>query len=327
MRYLLQLHGNLPIEAYPKLAGRAEELGFEDITVHDVLLRRPVWPVLCDLARATSRLQLGPNVTHPYLTHPAQLAANLAHLDELSGGRAVLGIGRGSMYELLGMRNPATLAGVREAIDVIRALVSGDGAGYQGKTFSLDGAARLRFGTGRRIPVYLGALGPKGAELAGAHCDGLRVAAQWDPAYAGMLAEHVAAGAKQAGRDPAEVDFVVENWTFVHPDREYARRGARGVLATFLPHLGPLLDFHQVPKAEVEAARAAVREGATERLGEISDRTVDLFMAAGDAEDLATGLDRLAEAGFGAVSFSGELGPDTGTALELIGGVLNSRHE
>ncbi|GAB3495922.1 LLM class flavin-dependent oxidoreductase [Amycolatopsis cihanbeyliensis] len=325
MRYLLQLHGNLPIDAYPELAGRAEELGFEDITVHDVLLRRPVWPVLCDLARATSRPQLGPNVTHPYLTHPAQLAANLAHLDELSGGRAVLGIGRGSMYELLGMRNPATLAGVREAIDVIRALVGGDGGGHQGATFTLADTARLHFGTGRRVPVYLGALGPKGARLAGAHCDGLRVAAQWDPAYPSMLAEHVAAGAKEVGRDPGEVDFVVENWTFVHPDREYARRGARRVLATFLPHLGPLLTFHGVPEAEVEAARAAVRDGATERLEEISDRTVDLFMAAGDAGDLAAGLDKLADAGFGAVSFSGELGPETGPALELIGNVLSSR--
>ncbi|WP_158882074.1 LLM class flavin-dependent oxidoreductase [Amycolatopsis anabasis] len=325
MRYLLQLHGNLPIDAYPALAARAEELGFEDVTLHDVLMRRPVWPVLCDIARATSRVQVGPNVTHPYLTHPAQIAANLAHLDELSGGRAVLGIGRGSMYDLVGQANPATLAGVREAIDVIRALVGGQGGPYPGEVFRLEPVARLRFGTGREVPVYLGAHGPKGARLAGAHCAGLRLAAQWEPSYAVMLREHFLAGAKDAGRPHGEADFVVENWTFVHPDRELARRGARKVLATFLPHLGPLLSFHQVPEAEVEAARAAVYRGETGRLAEISDRTLDLFMAAGDLGDLVSGLDRLAGAGFEAVSFSGELGPDTALALDLIGEAIAKR--
>ncbi|MEU6646454.1 LLM class flavin-dependent oxidoreductase [Saccharomonospora sp. NPDC046836] len=324
MRYLLQLHGNLPIETYPEVAARAEELGFEDVTVHDVLLRRPVWPVLCDIARATSRIKVGPNVTHPYLSHPVQIAANIAHLDELSGGRAMLGIGRGSMYELVGQTNPATLRGVREAIDVIRHLITGDGSEYRGKVFQLGKSAALHFGTGRRIPVYLGALGPKGAQLAGEHCEGLRLAAQWDPAYASMLREHLIAGAAAAGRTPDDVDFVVENWTYVHPDRELARSGARRILATFLPHLGPLLSFHNVPQVEVEAARAATRDGQTERLAEISDRTLDLFMAAGDLDDLVAGIKRLEAAGFGAVSFSGELGPDPEMALELIGQAIRA---
>jgi 5,10-methylenetetrahydromethanopterin reductase len=206
MRYLLQLHGHLPIEAYPRLAARAEELGFADVTVHDVLLRRPVWPVLCDIARATTSVQVGPNVTHPYLTHPVQLAANVAHLDELSGGRAVLGIGRGSMYHLVGQTSPASLGGLCEAIDVIRAVLSGAGEEYDGDVFRLGEGARLRFGTDRHVPVYLGALGPKGARLAGEHCEGLRMAAQWDPTYAGTIRPHLAAGERAAGRGPGEVD-------------------------------------------------------------------------------------------------------------------------
>lgn len=324
MRYLLQLHGNLPIETYPAVAARAEELGFEDVTVHDVLLRRPVWPVLCDIARATSRIQVGPNVTHPYLSHPVQIAANIAHLDELSGGRAVLGIGRGSMYELVGQTNPSTLKGVREAVDVIRAVITGDGSEYHGDVFQLGKSAKLHFGTGRRVPVYLGAHGPKGARLAGAHCEGLRLAAQWDPAYSTMLREEFHAGAEEAGRSRSDMDFVVENWTYVHPDRELARQGARRIMATFLPHLGPLLKFHDVPQAEVDAARAATRDGQTERLAEISDRTLDLFMAAGDLNDLVAGLKRWREAGFDAVSFSGELGPEPELALELLGEAIKS---
>lgn len=325
MRHHLQLHGVMPIDAYPAIAARAEALGFEDVTLHDVLLRRPVWPVLCDIARATSSVLVGPNVTHPYLTHPAVIAANLAHLDELSGGRAVLGLGRGSMYGLVGMASPGTLAGLREAVTVIRALVGGDRSGVPGDTFRLATGTALTFGTPRAVPVVLGALGPKGARLAGELCDGLRVAGQWDPAYPLVLREEVRAGAEAAGRNPAAVDLVVENWTFVDPDRERARHGARVLLATFLPHLGPVLAFYGVPDAEVAAAEDAARHGARDRLPEISDRTVDLFMAAGDADDLVRGLARLEAAGFDTVSYSGELGPDTAVALELIGEAM-ARH-
>lgn len=325
MRHLLQLHGEMPVDAYPAVAARAEQLGFEDVSLHDVLLRRPVWPVLCDIARATSRVLVGPDVTHPYLTHPAVVAANMAHLDDISGGRGVLGIGRGSMYRLVGMTPPGRLESLREAIALIRVLLSGGTEGYAGATFALEPGSALRFGDRRAVPVVLGALGPKGARLAGEVCDGLRVAGQWDPAYALSLREHVAAGAAAAGRDPSEVDFVVENWTYVHPDRERARRGARELLATFLPHLGPVLAFHSVPAAEVAAAEAVAGGDAT-RLGEISDRTVDLFMAAGDVDDLVSGLDRLAAAGVDAVSFSGALGPDAPLALEMIGEAIARRH-
>jgi 5,10-methylenetetrahydromethanopterin reductase len=79
-----------------------------------------------------------------------------------------------------------------------------------------------------------------------------------------------------------------------------------------------------VPAAEVEAARAAVSDGAVERLAEISDRTVDLFMAAGDVTDLVAGIERIAAAGYDAVSFSGELGPDPALALELIGTAIET---
>ncbi|MFD2398195.1 LLM class flavin-dependent oxidoreductase [Prauserella oleivorans] len=202
----------------------------------------------------------------------------------------------------------------------MREVISGDGTGYAGEVFPLGKSAKLHFGTGRRVPVYLGTLGPKGARLAGEHCDGLRIAAQWDPAYVTkVIRAELHAGAVAAGRRPEDVDLVAENWTFVHRDRELARHGARRVLATFLPHMGPLLAFHGVPDSEVAAARAATRDGETDRLAEISDRTLDLFMAAGDRDDLVAGLRRLREAGVGAVSFSGELGPEPEDALELIG--------
>ena len=83
--------------------------------------------------------------------------------------------------------------------------------------------------------------------------------------------------------------------------------------------------FYGVGADEVEAARAASVHGDAEALARIRDETVDLFMAAGDAEDLRKGLDRWQAAGFGAVSFSGSLGPDTLAALDMIGAEMARR--
>ncbi len=312
-RFCLQLHGTLPIDAYPRLAARAEALGFEDVTIHDLLMRRPVWPLLCDVARATEHVLVGPNVTHPYLTHPAMIAASMAHLDELSAGRGVLGIGRGSLYGLVGQANPSSLQGLEEAVTVVRRLVRGGAEPVAGEQFALGGDAGLLFGTRRDVPVYIGTIGEAGARLAGRIADGVRSAAQWDPTWMLRLRARVAEGAESVGRDPEEVDLIVESWAYLAEDREEARHGARDLLTTFLPHLGAMLDFYRVRPAELDGPHA------------ITDGTLDRFMAAGDASDLRRGLDRLEDAGFSAVSFSGSLGPDTDAALEIIGAEMARR--
>lgn len=325
IRFGLQLHGSLPIDAYPRLAARAEQLGFADVTVHDVLMRRPVWPLLCDVARATTHVRIAPNVTHPYLQHPALIASNIAHLDELSDGRASVGIGRGSMYEFVQQRMPAGFTGLEEAVRVIRALLSGADETFSGSVFGLGPHPGLLFGRRRAVPISLGVYGKRGVELAGRVADGVRSAGQWDPAYAIEIRQWLDDATAAAGREANDVELVVENWTCIHPDRDRARNAARQILASFLPHLGSMLGFYQIPEREVDAARAASTGGDVSALIEISDVTIDRFMAAGDSEDLARGLDRLVDAGFSAISFSGLLGPEPEAALELIGDEIARR--
>lgn len=325
MRFALQLHGTLAPEVYGPLAIRAEQLGFDDVTVHDLPMRRPVWPLLCDVARATRHVAVGPNVTHPFLSHPAVTACNLAHLDELSGGRAVLGIGRGSLYDLVGLQPERQLTAVEEAITVIRTLVHGDGGPWVGEVFALGEGARLRFGRPRNVPVHLGTFGPQGARLAGRVADGVRAAAQWDPSWMVRVRTWAREGATQAQRDPDALRVVPENWTYLADDRDRARRDAKRLLATFLPHLGPMIDFYGIPRREVQAAQAASIHGEEQAAEEIADTTLDRFMAAGDVSDLRRGLDALDDAGFDTVSFSGVLGPDPWWSLELLGAELARR--
>ena len=99
-----------------------------------------------------------------------------------------------------------------------------------------------------------------------------------------------------------------------------ARRLAAALLAPFLPHLGPMLDFYEIDPglvARVSAALAAGDADAAARL--VPGDVVDLFMAAGDPEDVGRGLERLRASGFHDVSFSGVLGPEPEAALTLLG--------
>jgi len=322
MRFGLQLHGTFPITAYGDLAQRAERLGFSDLTVHDVLLRRPVWPLLADIAQATNTVTIGPNVTHPYLQHPAVIAANAAHLDELSGGRVVVGLGRGSMYHVVGQRLPAGVDGLVAAAKVVRALLTGDesGVGNSDDRFQLAAGTALAFGARRKIPIHFGVFGERGVRSAGVAADGVRAAAQWDPAYTVEIRRWLDESASAAGRDPATMTLIAENWTCVHTDRELARGTARTLLAPFLPHLGRMLEFYAIPDEEVAAARAA-SAGDAAAAEAISDTTVDRFMAAGDAADLRRGIERMADAGLDHLSFSGVLGPDPELALSILGEV------
>jgi 5,10-methylenetetrahydromethanopterin reductase len=280
-RFAVQLHGSFPMAAYPDLAKAVERYPFAELTVHDVVWWRPLWPVLTLAAAATERVLVGPDVTHPLLCHPIVTAAGVAALDELTGGRAVLGVGRGSLLEPLGIR-PAAPGQVRELATSVQRYLE---AGFRWRP------------PRRRVPVFVGTFGPAMIEAA---CTGwaeeVRPPGIWNPGYLGEVQRQV------KGR----VRVGCEVWTVVDRDRERAREMAREVLAAFLPAMGTMTRFFGVdPRAP------------------ISDATLDLFCAAGTPADVASGLERLLEAGPATVTFSGRLGPDPLWAIERLGEIVS----
>lgn len=324
MRFGLHLTTAHPPERALALASRAEELGFDDLSYHDALLARPPWPVLADFARATSRVRVGPSVSNPFAQHPAVIAANAAHLDEISQGRAFVGLGQGSHFDVVGLDPKRRLRALEEAVDVVRRLTSGTVGAWSGEIFSLGPSASLGFGARRAVPIHLGVFGPRSTRLAGRVADGIRPAGQWDPSFMIQLRDWVQEGAAAAGRDPEQIELVVQNWSYLDEDEDRAWAGARRVLAQRLPSLQPMIDFYRIPSREVAAARA-VAAGDIDRAEEISASTVERFMVVGGPATLRAGLDRIFEAGFTSVSFSGALGPDPSSALEMIGDEIARR--
>jgi 5,10-methylenetetrahydromethanopterin reductase len=211
---------NRPIEEIAALAQHADELGFAGIWVADSQsIFRDVYCALTLCAARTRRLKLATGVTNPVTRHPATVACSLATLDELSGGRAVLGIGVGeSSVETLSLR-PARIARLEEAALVLRGLVAGEEVEWEG--------ARIRMTWGdRAVPIVFASSGPRSLEAAGRVADGVLFQVGATPAMVSYALGHVERGA--AGRS---VTRYMRLACAVGDDREAARAAASGYVA------------------------------------------------------------------------------------------------
>jgi alkanesulfonate monooxygenase SsuD/methylene tetrahydromethanopterin reductase-like flavin-dependent oxidoreductase (luciferase family) len=155
-----------------------------------------------------------------------QLAAESATLSELSGGKFNLGIGLGSypsesLRKQLGLPLISPIAYARDFLTPLRALFAGKQVEYDGELVHFHG---LKLGIDAPpVPVYLAAMGPRMLRLAGELANG--VTPNWSsPEQIAWMREQVAEGARQAGRDPAEVPFAQYIRVCVDEDEDAARR-------------------------------------------------------------------------------------------------------
>jgi alkanesulfonate monooxygenase SsuD/methylene tetrahydromethanopterin reductase-like flavin-dependent oxidoreductase (luciferase family) len=158
-----------PVAPVVELVGAivlAEHFGFDEVWVADEGVARDPFVLLAAAATATTRIRLGIGITSPALRHPGHAAAAAATLDELSDGRMVLGFGVGG-HESLGpfgieVRNPVDH--MRSALSAARAVLARvDGAGF---------TVPPHASPSRRVPIYVGARGPRLNQLASEVADG-----------------------------------------------------------------------------------------------------------------------------------------------------------
>src|SRR5262249_34324512 len=116
-----------PVSRVAELGALCERLGFDSYWVADQRWMRDVWGSLTATALRRSHIHLGTRVTDPYVRHPALTAVAVASLDELSGGRAILGLGAGgSGFREMGIERKKPVTALREAIELIRRLLAGE---------------------------------------------------------------------------------------------------------------------------------------------------------------------------------------------------------
>ncbi len=169
----LQVVPTMPVAELIETVQVAEGLGYDYCMVADEGLMHDIYVVLGLLAESTTRIRLGA-VTNCYTRHPAATAAALATVDDISDGRAFLTLVAGGTMVLdpLGLARIKPLARVRESVEMMRLLWSGEPVSWQGDVFGLNDA-QLTAGCRRNIPIWIAARGPRLLELAGEVADGV----------------------------------------------------------------------------------------------------------------------------------------------------------
>ncbi|MCU7815566.1 MAG: LLM class flavin-dependent oxidoreductase [Candidatus Thiodiazotropha sp. (ex Rostrolucina anterorostrata)] len=153
---------NRPVSECLSLARQAEECGYGGVWVADSqCVMRDAYILLSQIALQTSHIQVAAGVTNAITRHPAVLASSWATMDEVSRGRAVLGIGVGeSAIHTLGLK-PDRLAALEKKIILLRALMKGQEVEYEGRSFRLTWCDS-------EVPIVMACSGPKSLQLGGA---------------------------------------------------------------------------------------------------------------------------------------------------------------
>jgi 5,10-methylenetetrahydromethanopterin reductase len=223
-----------------ELAKAADDAGLAGMWFAENPFQRGVMATAGACAAATHRLRIGVGVVNPSMRHPVQIAMDFAALDELSDGRAILGIGSGIAGALnhMGIGTTRPVAAVHEAIEIIRALLVGGSATLNGRVFRVDGA-RLDF-PARPLPIYMAAASERALEVCGAIADGFIVSNMTPPDMTARMAALVAEAAAEAGRPkPRVVQYVP---CAIAEDGEAARRAVKTAIGEALTLLWPVGD-------------------------------------------------------------------------------------
>jgi len=291
-------HSGLPPSRVGALAGAAEQAGFSAVFVAEghgdaLSLCHPV-------AAATRRARVGTAIANAALRPPVLAAKTAAQLDQAAGGRFILGLGVGNpvMNGRFGIPPFAPLPMIEEYVGVVRAVLRGQAAGYDGQVFRtgmvpLD-SPPVRPG----LPVYLAALGPRMLALAGRVADGV-ILNLMTPAQAGRAADAVRIAALAAGRDPASVEVVCIVHCCLSDDDAAAAAAACAVVLRYVlhPSVPPLFgeaDGGVDLRAARELTLAGDRAGAA---GQVPQRVADGFVAHGSAAACAARLAQYRDAG------------------------------
>ena len=300
MQFGFTLKPDHSIERTIALTKQAEAAGFDYGWLFDshVLWRDP-YPLLTLMAQATTTMRLGTCVTNPATREPSVTASALAVMDELSGGRMDLGIGRGDSARRVLGKAPTTMKDLEQAVHVIRALVEGRPIEFEGTMLEMP------WSRGHRLPVWIAGYGPVALKLTGRIGDGAMLQIG-DPDLIRWFVSQVRASAVEAGRDPDSIKVMSAAPAHVG-DLAEGRDRTRWFPALVGNHVVDLVNKYprdDLPEELTQYVRD--REGydylhhaevGSSNASFVSDQIVDRFCVLGSVEQHIERLRALADAG------------------------------
>lgn len=303
--------GDLEPDALVEFAVEVERLGYRDLFHADERFFRDVYTLLAPVAKATSTLHIGPLTTDPYSRHPAITAMAIATLAEMSQGRAMLGIGPGSSgFHTLGIDRTRVVTHLREAIELIRLLLTSDrNVSYEGETVRFHND-RLGFGPIPDVPIVIGTRGPRVLALAGEVADHVVIGGYCSRATVEWALAHVDKGLAESGRHRDDLRVSVMVYASIDDDQRAARDAARwGTLVALWSSLNVLDDLPlgaEVPADLLDYMRTTQKSFHPEIMGPgmalVPDELLVPLALAGTPDDCREQVADLMQSGDGRIS-------------------------
>lgn len=298
----------------------AEALGYDSVWTAEAY-GSDAATILAWLAGQTSTIRLGSAIFQIPGRSAAMTAMTAATIDQLSGGRMLLGLGASGPQVSEGwhgQRFAHQLQRTRDYIEVVRMALRRERVAYDGPTLTLplpDGpgkAMKLTIGpVQERIPVYLAAIGPRNTALAGEIADGW-LPTFFSPEHVGLLRARLEQGAARAGRTLAGFDIAPQVNVHIGDDLDAARDFMRPALALYAGGMGSReQNFYNALVREYgfDEAAAQIQDlylaGERERaIAAVPDELVDLVSLVGPRERVAERLCAYRAAGVGTLIVS-----------------------
>ena len=295
------------------LVKEAERLGYDSAWAAEAY-GSDTASVLAWLAGQTSTIKLGSAIFQLPARTPAMTAMTAATIDQLSGGRMLVGLGSSGPQVAEGwhgQRFAGQLQRTREYVEVVRLALARERVEFHGETIELP----LPDGPGKplklmiapvqdRIPIYLAAIGPKNTALAGEIADGF-LPAFFSPEHVSEVLTLLEEGAARAGRSLNGFQIAPTVSTFVSDDVELARNVMRPILALYIGGMGSRQqNFYNklVQRFGFEAAAKEVQDlyldGKKAEAGDaIPDELIDLVTLCGPRDVVRERISAFRDAG------------------------------
>ena len=301
-RYGVRLENdpNLTPQDYQELGAQAERNGFEAVWVPEGGGRDSLTS-LATIAMRTEKVMLGTGILPIFARTATNTAMGAAGMAAVSGGRFMLGLGVGhrpTVESRDGVPFKQPMTRLRETIQIVQALLSGEEVNFPGKQFKITGATLGAAAPKTKVPIYIAALGPQMLQLAGELADGVLM--NWTAVdYLGEAIEHIKRGAEKAGRDPKEIDVAGYVRVAVGTDVPASRDSLRRQVARYASNPFYCNFFKETGFGkEMSAAAAALAEGNLDKAADsITVEMQDQVAVVGTADECRAALEKRRDAG------------------------------
>lgn len=320
MKFSLELLPDGKIDNLIDLIKISEDIGFENVWITDHYNNKNVFEILAIAAYQTSTIKMGSGVSNPYIRNPVTIASATTTLDEISQGRALLGIGPGDKATMntLSIKWKKPVQTVKDAVNNIRTLINGEkiGAGIQ-----LTGTSKVQ----DNIPIYVGAQGPNMLKASAEVGDGVLVNAS-NPKDFEQARIFIEEGLKKSSNPDKSFNFAAYTACSIDNNLEVAINQAKIVVAYIIAGAPEVvLNRHNIPIDAADKIKTYLStHDFKSAIGSVTTDMVDAFSVCGTPDMILNKIEELEKLGVNEFVVGSPIGKDRVESLKLLKDVVNS---